>query len=99
MGTTIPDVTHYTYRVNWSADDQEFVATCLELPSLSWLAPTQDEAMHGLAIWRAPSSTTCTATVSRSHSHCHLAPIQASSISAWVNGSTVNSPSRRPKST
>lgn len=48
MSTTIPDVTHYTYRVSWSTEDQEFVATCLELPSLSWLAPTQDEALHGL---------------------------------------------------
>ena len=48
MNTTIPDVTHYTYRVSWSPEDQEFVATCLELPSLSWLAPTQDEALHGL---------------------------------------------------
>ena len=48
MSTTIPDVTHYTYRVTWSPEDQEFVATCLELPCLSWLAPTQDEALHGL---------------------------------------------------
>lgn len=48
MSTTIPDVSHYTYRVSWSPEDEEFVATCLELPSLSWLAPTQDEALHGL---------------------------------------------------
>lgn len=48
MSTTIPDVTHYTYRVSWSPEDRESVATCLELPSLSWLAPTQDEALHGL---------------------------------------------------
>lgn len=48
MSTTVPDVSHYTYRVSWSVEDQEFVATCLELPSLSWLAPTQDEALHGL---------------------------------------------------
>ncbi|MDO5741165.1 MAG: toxin-antitoxin system HicB family antitoxin [Ornithinimicrobium sp.] len=44
----IPDVSHYTYRVSWSPEDEEFVATCLELPSLSWLAPTQDKALHGL---------------------------------------------------
>ncbi|WP_232549273.1 type II toxin-antitoxin system HicB family antitoxin [Propioniciclava soli] len=48
MSTTVPDVSHYTYRVSWSVEDQEFVATCLELPSLSWLATTQDEALHGL---------------------------------------------------
>lgn len=39
---------HYTYRVSWSVEDGEFVATCLELPSLSWLAPTQVKALSGL---------------------------------------------------
>ena len=43
-----PDVSHYTYRVSWSAEDDEFVATCLEFPSLSWLATSQLEALHGL---------------------------------------------------
>lgn len=28
----------YTYAVRWSAEDNEFLATCLEFPSLSWLA-------------------------------------------------------------
>lgn len=42
------DVSHYTYRVTWSAEDGEFVATCLEFPSLSWLSPTQIEALRGL---------------------------------------------------
>ena len=42
------DITHYTYHVTWSADDAEFVATCLEFPSLSWLADTQDNALSGL---------------------------------------------------
>ncbi len=32
------NIEHYTYRVSWSAADGEFVATCAELPSLSWLA-------------------------------------------------------------
>lgn len=48
MTITLPDVTHYTYRVTWSAEDAEFVGTCLELPSLSWLATTQDDALHGI---------------------------------------------------
>ena len=43
-----PDVSHYAYRVVWSAEDQEFVATCAEFPSLSWLAPAQVEALQGL---------------------------------------------------
>lgn len=42
------DITRYTYRVTWSAEDEEYVATCLELPSLSWLAQSQEEALHGL---------------------------------------------------
>jgi len=43
-----PDVSHYTYRVSWSAEDGEFVATCLEFPSVSWLAASQVEALEGL---------------------------------------------------
>jgi predicted HicB family RNase H-like nuclease len=39
---------HYAYRVSWSAEDGEFVATCLELPSLSWLASTQVKALSGI---------------------------------------------------
>lgn len=38
----------YTYRIAWSADDGEYVATCAEFPSLSWLAETQDAAFHGV---------------------------------------------------
>lgn len=43
-----PDVSHYAYRVVWSAEDREFVATCVEFPSLSWLAPSQVAALQGL---------------------------------------------------
>ena len=42
------DVSHYTYRVAWSVEDGEFVATVAEFPSLSWLAPSQVEALQGL---------------------------------------------------
>lgn len=45
----MPDATHYTYRVAWSAEDGEHVATVAEFPSLSWLAPTHVEALAGLA--------------------------------------------------
>jgi predicted RNase H-like HicB family nuclease len=45
----MPDATHYTYRVAWSAEDGEHVATVAEFPSLSWLAPTPVEALAGLA--------------------------------------------------
>lgn len=42
------DVSHYTYRVMWSPEEGEYVATCIEFPSLSWLAPSQSEALHGM---------------------------------------------------
>ena len=41
-------IDHYTYRVTWSADDGEYVGLCAEFPSLSWLAPTQEEAFSGI---------------------------------------------------
>lgn len=47
---THPEVQHYTYRVTWSAQDDEFVATCVEFPSLSWLAASQVEALLGLQV-------------------------------------------------
>lgn len=43
------DVSHYTYRVTWSAEDAEHVATVAEFPSLSWLAPTPQDALQGMA--------------------------------------------------
>jgi predicted RNase H-like HicB family nuclease len=43
-----PEPTHYTYRVAWSVEDDEHVATVAEFASLSWLAPTPQEAISGL---------------------------------------------------
>lgn len=40
-------VDHYTYRVSWSSNDGEYVATCAEFPSLSWLAEDDMEALRG----------------------------------------------------
>lgn len=42
------DVSHYTYRVTWSAEDEEFVATCVEMPSLSWLDSSPERALTRL---------------------------------------------------
>jgi hypothetical protein len=39
---------HYTYRLAWSPDDNEHVATVAEFPSLSWLAAAPMEAFSGL---------------------------------------------------
>ena len=38
----------YTYRVVWSAEDAQCVGLCAEFPSLSWLAPTPEEALRGI---------------------------------------------------
>jgi predicted HicB family RNase H-like nuclease len=36
---------HYSYRVYWSDEDEEFVARCTEFPSLSGLAKSQAQAL------------------------------------------------------
>jgi len=37
-----------TYTAEWSEEDQEFVGKCEGFPSLSWLAPTEGEALLGI---------------------------------------------------
>ena len=37
-----------TFRVIWSEEDGEFVGLCDAYPSLSWLAPTREEALQGI---------------------------------------------------
>jgi predicted HicB family RNase H-like nuclease len=39
---------HYTYRLSWSDEDQEYVGTCAEFPSLSHLAADPLEALKGI---------------------------------------------------
>ena len=39
---------HYTYRVTWSAEDDEHVGLCVEFPSLSWLAKTPEDSLKGI---------------------------------------------------
>lgn len=38
----------YTYRVSWSDEDHEFVGTCAEFPSLSWLDDSPERALAGI---------------------------------------------------
>lgn len=38
----------YTYRVEWSTEDNEWVGLCAELPSLSWLDPDKAKALAGI---------------------------------------------------
>jgi predicted HicB family RNase H-like nuclease len=39
---------HYTYRVMWSEEDQEFVGLCAEFPSLSFLDEDMTAALNGI---------------------------------------------------
>jgi hypothetical protein len=38
----------YTFRVEWSEDDQEYVGLCEEFPSLSWLDVDKVQALFGI---------------------------------------------------
>ena len=42
------NVNHYTYRVTWSSEDDEYLGLCVEFPSLSWLAATPEAALKGI---------------------------------------------------
>ena len=44
----VPEIDKYTYRVMWSEEDQEFVGSCAEFPSLSWLKSTPEAALKGI---------------------------------------------------
>lgn len=41
-------IDQYTYRVSWSEEDEEFVASCAEFPSLSWLDASPEKALAGV---------------------------------------------------
>jgi predicted RNase H-like HicB family nuclease len=41
-------VTEYTFSVEWSDEDQKFVGTCTEFPSLSHVAATREAALVGI---------------------------------------------------
>jgi hypothetical protein len=38
----------YTYQVKWSVEDNEFVGTCLEFPSLSFLDTKMTDSLVGI---------------------------------------------------
>lgn len=39
---------HYTYRVTWSEEDEEYLGQCVEFPSLSWLADNPEDTLQGI---------------------------------------------------
>ncbi len=42
------NVDKYTYRIQWSEEDHEFVGLCAEFPLLSWLDSDQIKALKGI---------------------------------------------------
>jgi len=44
----VVDMDHHTYRINWSAEDRQYVGLCVEFPSLSWQADTPEAALKGI---------------------------------------------------
>ena len=47
-GEVNTDIEKYTYMVDWSAEDREFVGLCVEFPSLSWLDENLHQALTGI---------------------------------------------------
>lgn len=45
---TMKPVDHHSYRVRWSPEDGEYVGTCDEFASLSWLDQTPQLALAGI---------------------------------------------------
>lgn len=39
---------HYTYRVTWSAEDEEYIGLCTEFPGLNCLGNTPEAALKGI---------------------------------------------------
>lgn len=39
---------HYTYRVTWAAEEEEFLGTCAELPHLSHFDESPEAALAGI---------------------------------------------------
>jgi len=46
----MPTIPRYSYRVFWSEEDAEFVATCVETSGLCGLAPTEAGAIEELKV-------------------------------------------------
>ena len=62
----------YTYRVLWSAEDQQYVGRCTEFPDLCDWATTHDAALAGIVVKSGSGpgsvSSRTSLTVSRAHS-------------------------------
>ena len=88
------DTKHYTFRVSWSGEDDEYVATVVEFPLLSWLDADQGKALQGLVGLVDEVVADMERLVSRSRSRWPTAATRASSTSASPNRCTGSWPAR-----
>ena len=42
------EINHYTYRVIWSDEDEQYLGLCAEFPSICWLASSPEDALRGI---------------------------------------------------
>lgn len=83
---------HYTYRLSWSAEDNEHVATCAEFPSLSWLDKDEIEALRGVKKLVREAVEDLRASGSRCPSRWRTRSSAAGSWSASRRSSTASWP-------
>jgi hypothetical protein len=76
------DVSRCTYWVTGSVEDDEFVATCAEFPSLSWLAQSQAAALKGLVEVVGDTVAGLASNARTSQSRCRSAATPASQPSS-----------------
>lgn len=45
---TLPDINHYAYRIRWDGESERFVASCAEMPDVTFTSGSQLEAFVGI---------------------------------------------------
>jgi len=72
------DHDYYTYRVTWSAEDNEYVGLCSEFPSLSWLSEIRIRRFKGFGSWSLKWLQICRVTTKKFQNLCQPKGIAAS---------------------
>lgn len=44
----MPDINHYAYRIRWDGESERFVASCAEMPDVTFTSGSQLEAFVGI---------------------------------------------------
>jgi hypothetical protein len=95
----MPDATHYTYRVAWSVEDGEHVATVAEFRHCLGSRPPRSKHSPVSPMSCVTCSPTWLNPANRSQSRCRSAPTQAGSWCGSQQRSTVALSAKLPNST